>query len=379
MQIIYIVHDLDQASGGPSESIPNLASSVSKIIGKSVTLIHWNLGHKQIDKKPFHSQIKFIEVEKAVRVKTLLDSVLNSCINSSDTVIHCHGLWDLLSHWACKYAQSNRIPYIVSPRGMLDPWCMNHKRWKKNIGWFAYQKSDLDNASCIHSTAEHETRRIKELGFKNPIVCLPNGYNVKKQKYQKKQSRKKRITFISRIHPVKGLPLLLYAWAKLKPNGWECIIAGPNYEEHLDEVKCLALRIGVMQSFVFRPFVFGEEKLRLIESSCAVVLPSYSENFGMIVAESLAAGTPVITTEGTPWSDLNKYECGWWIKRDLDCLCGALTQVFNSSLARINEMGHNGIKLIQKKYPWEPISNNMVSVYAWALRPKSNLDFKTAN
>jgi len=133
-------------------------------------------------------------------------------------LIHVHGLWQLSLHQSIYYSIKSNIPYVISPRGMLEPWSLNSSKYKKKLALLLYQNKDLKKSACINATSLMEARHIRCLGFKNPIAVIPNGINVSNYKLKKPSHRKeKKILSLSRIHPKKGLENLINAFYNLDP------------------------------------------------------------------------------------------------------------------------------------------------------------------
>jgi glycosyltransferase involved in cell wall biosynthesis len=380
MRVLHVVRDLDAASGGPSQSVPSLSIALAQS-GVNSQVVYEDFGNsiaglvrEEIDSSQHDSrELPFVPIQRQSRFWNPhnLGAALEAKFGGARwDLIHVHGLWTGLGHCGVSHARKHNIPYVISPRGMLSPWCLSQKRLKKRLGYLAYQKRDLMLASLIHTTAAHETEHVRSLKLENPIACLPNGCFMNELQPRSnvgQRLRKKQITFISRIHPVKGLPLLVEAWAEAKLPGWKCVIAGPDSDDHLSTITRLAESKGVADEIEFLPEVKGEQKASLLSESSAIVLPSQSENFGMIVVEALAAGTPVIATRGTPWKDLESSNCGWWINRDVPSLVHAITKVSSLQPHLLNDMGQRGIKLVQDKYCWQAIAEQMRDSYQWIL------------
>jgi len=172
---------------------------------------------------------------------------------------------------------------------------------------------------------------------------------------------------LSRIHPVKGLLDLVEAWHAVRPHGWRMVIAGGDENGHLDEVRTEIGKRKLEHEFTFVGEVRDEAKWDLYRSADLFVLPTKSENFGIVIAEALAAGTPVITTKGTPWEELQTHRCGWWVEPNAGAVAGALRQACNLSDKERQVMGDRGRKLIEDKYTWPAAAKQMLAVYQWML------------
>jgi glycosyltransferase involved in cell wall biosynthesis len=178
------------------------------------------------------------------------------------------------------------------------------------------------------------------------------------------------VLFLSRIHPKKGLLNLIRAWAALRPSSWQLCIAGPDEAGHLAEVKKLAHALH-LDTIHFLGESWGQDKTNLLLSSDLFVLPSYSENFGLVIAEALACGLPVITTRATPWQELHHRRCGWWIDLGVAPLVQALKAALSTPPEVLRAMGCRGRALVQSSYSWEPIGRRMVEVYQWMLNRRT--------
>ncbi len=283
------------------------------------------------------------------------------------SIIHDHGLWLPSNHASAKVARSHDIPLVISTHGMLEPWALKYRGWKKKIVWWVWQGAAIQSAALLHATAKKEADNLRELGLKNPIAIIPNGVDVPDNCAQHEAKPERIALFLSRIHPVKGLLHLVKAWAKLHLLGWKLVIAGPDAGGHQAEIQNFIDDAGLGKQVELIGSVEGDAKWQLYEQASFFVLPSFSENFGIVVAEALVAGVPVITTKGTPWSDLNKHACGWWIDVGVEPLEAALREAMALSDAERLAMGQRGRQLVQNNYSWPKIAADMSSTYRWVL------------
>lgn len=286
-------------------------------------------------------------------------------------VMHCHEIWLPIKHYFIKAAIQNNIPLVITPHGSLTEWSFKHKHLKKIIGWHLYQKKDLDIASVIHATSIDEAEDLRKLGLVNPIALIQNGINIPpRRKHQFGKKRTRRALLLSRLNPKKGIELLLQTWAKLRPKGWELILCGPcesNYKVIIpDWIKKYCLQDCVR---LIDP-VYDEAKWNLYNSSDLFVLPTFSENFGIVIAEAMACEIPVITTHNAPWIVLNKKKCGWWIPLGEKPLMEALTTAIGLSDKERQSMGKRARKVIVKDFTWDKSARKMLNVYEWLLKKR---------
>ncbi|MGH7972504.1 MAG: glycosyltransferase, partial [Limisphaerales bacterium] len=254
------------------------------------------------------------------------------CRERAVRLLHLHGIWLSAGHDAASVARRTGIPLIVTPHVMLRGWAMKQKRLKKRLAWWLYQARDLQSARVLHATAEEEAKEIRKIGLQNPIAIVPHGVEVPPRvREARNETHPRTVVFMSRIHPQKGLPQLVRAWSRLKTAGWRVVIAGPDEGGHQREVESLISSCGLRGSFSFIGRVGGDAKWNLLHSSDLFVLPSFGENFGLVIPEALACGLPVVTTTGTPWQELVKRHCGWWIDTGAEPLAAALGEAISLS------------------------------------------------
>lgn len=177
--------------------------------------------------------------------------------------------------------------------------------------------------------------------------------------------RNKNILFLSRIHVKKGINFLIEAIANLKADlqGYTINIAGEGEESYINELKQLASKLGVADLIHFIGGVYGDKKWELFKKADLFVLPTHSENFGIVVAEALACGIPVVTTQGTPWQELESYHCGWWTEIGTEATTKALKEFLQCTETQLEQMGKNGKKLIEEKYSSQKVAQDMVELY----------------
>jgi glycosyltransferase involved in cell wall biosynthesis len=290
------------------------------------------------------------------------------CRTGRIDVLHDTGLWLPSNHTVARLARESRLPFIVSPRGMLASWAIRLRGWKKHLAWALYQRRDLQSAKVLHATSTAEAKDFRELGFSQPIAMIPNGVDLPDWPVARQQNEAQRVAlFLSRIHPVKGLVNLVRAWAQVRPQNWRVVVAGGNENSHQAEVEAVVREFGLSPSFSFVGPVDGQAKWELYRSADLFVLPSHSENFGLVIAEALASGLPVITTKGTPWELLWRERCGWWVEVGVEPLAQALREAFALGDIERREMGGRGRRVVEQEYTWTAVAKQMASVYRWLL------------
>ena len=370
MKVNHTISSIDKSTGGPARSVTHLLSSMmDENASLKIELETIESNNPIISKfNKSNSSIRFHSSNKIGYSKSLKQQLLKSDVQ----LFHGHGLWQASVHQMAKISFSRNIPYIITPRGMLEPWSLTQGRLKKKIALKLFQFNDLKNATCIHATAAMELESIRNLGFKNPIAMIPNGINISEfpVKRPEKSTKPKKILFLSRIHPKKGIENLIEAW-KLIPlknrANWKIVVVGNGDETY---IQCLENKIvseNLCEQIEIKKPVFGTDKIKLYREASLFVLPTFSENFGIVIAEALASYTPVITTKGAPWEELNTNNAGWWIDIGIKPLKIALEDAIGVSDKTLAEMGINGRKLIEDKYSMVSVGKQMIELYDWIL------------
>jgi glycosyltransferase involved in cell wall biosynthesis len=251
---------------------------------------------------------------------------------------------------------------------MLSQWALKYHSWKKRVAWMLFQAGDLRSAQAIHATSEREAHDIRALGLRQPIAIIPNGVEYPGTVTPRcRTTGERRAIFVSRIHPVKGLMNLIVAWARVLPANWTLTITGPDEIGYRKELEAAARREGIERSVRFEGTIQDENKWQEYASADLFILPTQSENFGIAIAEALAAGLPVITTREAPWRALEDHRCGWWIDTGVEPLVTALRDAVSMSDESRLEMGTRGRAYAIREFSWDGIASNMIDVYEWLL------------
>lgn len=369
MRISHVIPSIDISTGGPARSSTNLIKSLVKL-NKKIQLYLITIKSKNPILLEFiNSRSNLIFSEKGFF--KLFTNFKKSLILNDVDIYHAHSLWKLEIHIMCKVAKTNKTPYVISTRGMLESWSLSQSFIMKKIAMFLYQHNDLNKAACVHATADSEANNIRSLGFTNPIAIIPNGINlVEYPKYTKLKKNKRKVLFLSRIHKKKGIENLINAWKKIDPlitKNWHVEIIGDGNKRYINSLLKLISKLNLESQIKITKPLYGKSKVKKFQDSDLFVLPTYSENFGIVVAEALASCVPVITTKGAPWEDLNSYKCGDWIEIGEKKLIKSLSKMLLKSEAELWQMGLRGRKLVEDKYSMKAVARDFNKLYEWIL------------
>jgi len=365
VRIVHTIPTIDIEAAGPTYSVVRLCTELTNTF--NVSLIALKTGNLSsmpdfLRTFPFDAGPKKLGASSAMR-----SWLAGQGAEGKIQLIHNHSLWMMPNVYPGQIADKYGIPMLVAPRGTLSKWAMQNGSVIKKLFWPLVQHPALKSTSCFHATAYSEYEDIRRNGFKQPVAIIPNGidiFNVVGKRSKKYRS----LLFLGRIHPVKGLDMLLHAWRILQnyfPD-WELQIVGPDNQGYAKTMLALSEQLGLKRVKFCGP-LYANEKIQAYANADLFVLPTYSENFGVAVAESLAAGTPVVVTKGAPWEGLIEHNAGWWVDISVRGIAGGLHAAMLKSRSELVQMGGNGKNWMEREFSWQDIGERMAKVYDWVL------------
>jgi glycosyltransferase involved in cell wall biosynthesis len=364
MKVVHVPSIAAEASG-PSYSIPALCRALARrdvdvdlhVLAPAPDLSE---PHFTIRAHPALPVVGRLGISPAMR------QALRSAATTLD-VLHNHSLWMMPNVYPAAAVRGTRCKLVVSPRGTLSAWSLRRSKWSKRAFWWAGQGAVLRAAACFHATAEEEADDVRRAGFSAPIAVIPNGIELPlPAQTGAPPGELRRLLFLGRIHPVKGIDVLLRSWRAVQAGApdWELVLAGPDEDGYLAKVQALAAELGVERVRFAGP-VYGAEKSACYRQADLYVLPSRSENFGMTVAEALAHGIPAIVSKAAPWSGLDTHDCGWWVEFGDAPLTDCLRTALALSPAELRARGTRGRAWMERDFSWDGIGMRMHETYTW--------------
>lgn len=294
-------------------------------------------------------------------------------------IVHLHGLWQYHGVFNKRYCHRHRIPYLVSPHGMLDPWALKVSRNKKRVWWTLSERDHLRSAHCLHALCTEEALAICNLGIKTPVVVIPNGVNAAVRSplappwKDQLGDERRTILFLGRLHPKKGLDNLLDAWDEcVRENrtfsqNWSLAIAGWGDEEYTGKLSARIDALGLNGSVAMIGSVFGDQKSAALTHSAGFILPSYSEGLPMAVLEAWAYSLPVLMTEFCNLKVGFDRQAALQITTDASNIAQKLREFSSLTDAERHTIGQNGLLLSQTEFSWSQIAIQFERVYQWLL------------
>jgi len=283
-------------------------------------------------------------------------------------VFHVHGVWSAPQYFAAKAAHKAGAPFVVSAHGMLEPWLWSEQGLsillKKRLYWAAMAYPALRHAAVVHAITPLEKIHLQALFPSSRIEVIPNAINVSDIPPCNSGKLGKRILFLGRLEPKKGLALLLLAFARAKiGKEWVLDVVGPMWSQaYFDELKSIVAEYGLGDRVHFHGALFGDEKIKLIESAWVMVVPSYSEVVGLVNLEAAASCLPTITTYQTgldDWEDGG----GLLVQPDRADLAHSLELACSWSERERTERGQSSWQLVRERYSWQSVLPQWYELY----------------
>lgn len=380
LKVVQVVASVNRDVGGPATSVPMLASSLQRI-GVDCPLAA--IDDPELGLPLPIDGLRYVGVPADALARRLrgwspaLAHTVSQLVNTGADIVHNHGLWMFPNLYARRAATRAKVPLVISPRGMLDAWSLEQSAWKKALVWRAFEHGNLRAAAAFHATSEAEAAAIRALGLGQPIAVIHNGVDpprrggvpgrgLLEQRFPELLGSRW-LLFLSRLHPKKGVADLLHAWRAIEAShaDWRLVIAGPDLDGYGEAMRTLARELGLGARTTFTGMLSGDDRACALGNADLFVLPTHSENFGIVIAEALAHGVPAITTKAAPWARLQQENCGWWIEDDEGQLGPALEFAMRLGKAELGAMGARGREMVARSLSWDRVAKDMLALYGW--------------
>jgi glycosyltransferase involved in cell wall biosynthesis len=355
------------AFGGPSYTVPALCTELGAL-GDEVTL-------HVLEPEALPAGVRTAAYPAVRRlgwpgVSPRMRAGLARAVAGGAHVLHSHGLWTLPTVYPARAGRGSACRLVASPRGTLDTGAFRHHAGRKLAAWLLWQRAALRAAHCIHATAPMEYEAVRKNGLRNPVAVIPNGQHIPPAlPDDEPHPRPRRLLFLARIHPKKGVDRLLRAWRAVQDRfpDWELHLVGPDDGGHVPALRALAEELGVRRA-TFHGEVPAAEKEAHYRGAELYVLPTHGENWGVTVAEALAYGVPAVVSRTAPWQGLETYGCGWWIEDSVESLELALAAALSLPAGELRARGARGRAWMEREFAWPRVGAMMRETYLWLAR-----------
>jgi glycosyltransferase involved in cell wall biosynthesis len=361
------------AFGGPAFSSGALASELQQL-GHQVVTITSNRNGDVFSEvppslvEPAGNQAIYCRTSKGrfLYSPNLASAVKNWLLPADVVLVPC-GCWSYYFFTGCREAYKFHKPYVVYPRGNFDPWALALKKWRKKIWWQLFDKKNYQRAAAAVALTREEASQIRHMGFTGRIAVIPNGVDF--ADFQSAMSKeeitehypqlknKRWLLFMARLHPKKGLDLLLPALAEIcrQVPDLQLIIAGPDEDSYGRVVRQMISDLNLQEAVCLTGMVTGPLKTGLLRHAELFLLPSHSEGFPMGVLEAMANGLPVIITWNCNLPEVGKNNAGIIVENNIDNLTHGLLTLLKDETLR-NQLGENGKRLVRQYYTWKEVA-----------------------
>jgi glycosyltransferase involved in cell wall biosynthesis len=369
MKICHVVPSLEDRHGGPSKSVRALANAQARVEAAADVQVATTLEAGQMMIPP-GDDAAAIHVFSRDWPRFLCRSqgLQRYLAGNEFEVMHSHALWLLTLRYA-KAAAGPSCPLVISPRGMMSGWAYEHRRWRKRLAEWLVHPGAFATASGWHATSPDEADDIRRLGFKQPICVAPNGVLIPSapelaaaRAYWHEACPplvgRRVAVFYSRYHRKKRVRELLDLWLAQPRGDWFLLLVGVPEEDNADSLNARISAAGASD----RAAAFdGSSRPAPFAAADLFVLPSHSENFGLVVAEALAAGVPALVTDKTPWKELGPRDAGWCVPWE-DWPATLATALAEPPTA-LSRRGANGRAWTQHAFTWEGSARTLLDFY----------------
>lgn len=371
---LQVLSHLSPRYGGIATSVPGSARATEAESTYTCPIIGF-CDREELDEMPEEQRVG-IRIFPPQRLRWMVDTSLQRRLSEAVVAadgVHIHGIWETHCMLAARMARVRKRPYIISAHGMLEQWALQHKRLKKAIYAALVEIRVMKSAACLRALSMDEVNDYRRLGLTNPIAVIPGAIGappaVSPSLFRSQYHRldgKRIVLFLGRIHPKKGLHLLLKAWARVaRPEDAHLVIAGPDSEGTRACLERQVADLKLHQSVAFTGMLNGEGKWSALAAASLFVLPSYSEGFSIAVLEALASGIPVLVTTSCHIPEVAEHRCGWVSKPTVSSLEQALREFFETSEREAAELSRNSRELTRRRFHLSIVGSQMAQVYDW--------------
>ena len=380
MKICHIYESAFFESGGVVRYIYDQGRGIANR-GHTVELCTCNTSEHIVDsQRAWGDAVRLHSLSSAGLSRYLFRSKRNPVITSlfeSCSVIHIHGLWSPVSLSIARYAFLQNIPYVITLHGMLDDWSMSQRGFKKRLYLRAFANSMLVKASAVITSTTKEREQalhwlpdsrvevLPPVMDLDPFLELPSKDTACKAYFPEGAPERPVVLFLSRIHEKKGAEILIRAMKILEGESCQCnlVIAGVGDDRYVQSLKCLVSELGLEPLVRFVGMVDGELKASLYAMADVFVLPTAQENFGLVFTESMACGTPVLTSAGIDICDELEQSGGAVLsERTPEAFATALIHMLKDD-SNLKAMGDKGREWVFREFSVNHILDAHESLY----------------
>ena len=376
MRVLHVIPSVAERSGGPATAIVPMCRALMQQ-GMDVLLISTDagLGDREVTEVP--AKLFPAELGESFKYSRPLASWLSANVRKFD-VVHVHAVFNHSSVAAARACKRAGVPYVIRPLGTLDPWSMTQKSLRKRVFWQVIGRGMLQGAAAVHYTSEAEKLSTERLNGLNHGRVVPLGIDPTSATSREMLSKHfpslagdPYVLVLSRLHPKKGLDVLIDAFLSLTSqfSAWHLVLAGDGPPEYVSMLKSKVSQCGRV---LFTGWVDGERKNALLGCASLLALPSHQENFGLCVMEALSQSVPVLVSPGVNLApEIVTANAGWVAAIDKESLAAKLAEALSDE-AELARRGRAGQQL-SLRYSWENAAKHLVQLYQEVLNGRADV------
>lgn len=367
MRITQVVPSIEARYGGPSRSVVALGGALARS-GPQVQLLATDPGAAE-ERTAGPLRIRIFHRDWPPRVCPS-SGLREALLTESAEIVHHHSLWLRTLHYAHHAAVKHQAKFVISPRGMMSRWAWQHRDWRKKFARAFVHPGAFEAAHGWHATSAEEADEIRALGFTQPVCVAPNAVDVPDAAEsaaaaaywtERCPTVKQRpvALFYSRFHQKKRLIELIDLWLEHGPRDWLLLLVGIPQDYTPAMLDAYVMRqsgAGRVQAFN------GDGQPPPYSVASLFLLPSHNENFGLVVAEAMAHGVPVLVTDTTPWRGVNTESRGWCVP--WTDYAAALHAATAEGPAALRDRGARARDWVLREYAWDKSAAELAAFYA---------------
>lgn len=377
-RILNVAMHIDERYGGIASSMPLLCDALASV-GERVDLVTFCDGEERQSATVPERRGYGLEMLPAGWPQWIASRKLRSRLGgliAESSIVHIHGIWQEHCFLAANLARRASVPYMISAHGMLEPWALRNKGWKKKLYGAAFERPNLRRAACLRALTEAEAEDYRRYGYRGTIAVIPNGVrpplSVSKREFLSafpELEGKRVVLFLGRIHYKKGVYLLVDAFERIakKHPAAQLIMAGPDSENTLAAVRRKVTEASAGARVTFTGMLNPTMKWSALAAASVFVLPSFSEGFSVATLEALAAGVPPLISRQCYFPSVEHARAGVVVEPEVEAVAEALDRLLSASPDDLASMGRNGAMLARSRYSWEAVAADFKALHRWIL------------
>jgi glycosyltransferase involved in cell wall biosynthesis len=388
-RVCHVIAGLPDEAGGPTQVVLGLTRALTKK-GIETSIFMTNVTIGGTVSQEFLDNLK--KYEKLVEIQHFniegpwwyaysseLKKALNSHARTFD-LFHIHGLWMYPTSAAMAVARKLGIPYVLTPHGALNEWAMRRSRWKKRLLLALWERKNIRSSGAVHFFHSAEPISSMVRAELPRTVYIPNGIDPESLEPMPPRGLfrdrfrlhdRQIVLFLGRLHPVKGLDLLVEAFEGVaqRRSNVVLVIAGPDTNGYREILERNIARRGLSACVILPGMLMGVEKRAALADADLLILPSYQEGQSMAVTEALCCGVPVVITNACHMPEVAIHGAGLIVENSATDLMEAILVLLDHPEMR-KKMGEAGKLLAGRLYSWSSIAGEMSQVYREMLETK---------